>query len=468
MTDFGLPPNANEVSSIISQRLKQAMSDDGAKVTIEWRGEARHLYVISMPVAMLYFNPDTHRIRAQRTLDPDRDRAIEDHPWGQAAQDYLHDLLRQQPSNPDQTDPDYTALMNELDDVGQREPGIVSPHGILVDGNTRVAALRDLGSSDVRVGVLPEDTSRQDINSVELSLQLRKDRRRDYSYINRLIAIEEELRNGRTEADVARDFNNKLTTLKKDRWVYKLILDAIDRSKTERGASLRLIDFEEHQEKLRELHRDYTKLAATDSDAATALLESRLAMVILGYSKTTLRLAEADFHTRYLESRLPQDIKPVPNQQQPVSIPGISGAALPAKSDDAAAAEELTNQLLRAKAMASNGDEEPPEDVMKAARTVVQTKDAFDTAVKLAGRNLELVKRQVAVPERLTDAADYVSQCASEFAEAKSKRALDDDAFDDALIVLRESLERLARQAGRTFPTPGEGVAWLLESVRHK
>ncbi|MUM31873.1 ParB N-terminal domain-containing protein [Mycolicibacterium sp. CBMA 361] len=172
MSRFGIPPKGEEIKNVINQRLKQAMTEDGAKVTIDWRGEPRHLYVISMPVDMLYFNPDTHRIRAQRTLDPVRNKAIEEEPWGQAAQEYLHDLLRQRPANPDQTDPDYTALMDELDDVGQREPGIVSPHGILVDGNTRAAALIDLGEQNIRVGVLPDDTSRQDINNVELSLQL--------------------------------------------------------------------------------------------------------------------------------------------------------------------------------------------------------------------------------------------------------------------------------------------------------
>jgi hypothetical protein len=97
-----------------------------------------------------------------------------------------------------------------------------------------------------------------------------------------------------------------------------------------------------------------------------------------------------------------------------------------------------------------------------------QARDTFDIAVKLAGQNAELVKRQTAVPERLTDAADYVTQCASEFAEAKAKRALDDEAFDDALIVLRDSLQSLARQAGRTFSAPGEGVAWLLNAVRSR
>ncbi|SDL09328.1 hypothetical protein SAMN05428985_109112 [Nocardioides sp. YR527] len=468
MSGFGIPPQGEEIKSLISQRLNQAIAEAGAKVTIDWRGEPRHLYVISMPVDMLYYNPDTHRIRAQRTLNPERNHAIEADPWGESAQSYLHDLLRQRPSNPDQTDPDYTALMDELDDVGQREPGIVSPYGILVDGNTRAAALRDLGEQNIRVGVLPDDTSRQDINNVELSLQLRKDRRRDYSYINRLIAVDEELARGRSETDVAKDFNIKLATLQRDRWVYGLILNAIDRSKTEGGAALRLIDFEQHQEKLRELHRDYTKLAKTDSDAANRLMQSRLAMVLLDYPKTSLRLAAEDFHSRYLDARLPSELKPTTSASAPVGIVGIPGVTLPAASTDSHAAEELTNQLLRAKAVSSDGASSSPDAVLKASSLMKKARETFDVAVKLAGQNAELVKRQTAVPERLTDAADYVNQCASEFAEARAKRALDEEAFDDALIVLRESLEVLARQAGRAFTAPGEGVAWLLEAARTK
>ncbi|WP_434966262.1 hypothetical protein [Janibacter indicus] len=468
MSGFGIPPKGAEIKQIIHQRLQQAMSESGAKVSVDWRGEQRHLYVISMPVDMLYFNPDTHRIRAQRDLDPARNKALEDDPWGEEAQAYLHDLLKQRPSNPDQVDPDFTALLDELDDAGQREPGIVSPEGILVDGNTRAAALRDLGVKNIKVGVLPDDTSRRDINDVELSLQLRKDRRRDYTYVNRLIAIEEELRRGRSETDVAKDFNIKRDTLVRDRWVYGLILKAIDRSKSESGASLRLIDFEQHQEKLRELHRDYAKLASTDADAAERLLQSRLAMLLLDYPKTSLRLAEEDFYRRYLEPRLPDGLKPETVVAEPVSVPGIPGATLPAQSPDSASAEALTDRLLRAKAVSNGSGSGSAEEVAEAAAVMKEARGYFDTAVKLAGQNAELVKRQTAVPERLTDAADYVTQCANEFAEAKAKRALDEEAFDDALLVLRESLDRLARQAGRTITAPGDGVSWLLEAVRSR
>lgn len=466
-TKFGVPPEGERIRSMVEERLKQAMADNGAKVTVEWRGEQKHLSVISMPVDLLYLNPDTHRIRAQRTLDPERDRMLDERPWSEAAQDYLALLLSRSPSNPNQTDPDFTALQDELDDFGQKEPGIISPDGILVDGNTRCAALRKIGIKDIRVGVLPPDTSRRDINSVELALQLRKDKRREYSYINRLIAIEEELASGRREEDVARDFNIKTSTLRQDRWVYQLVNDAIERSRdADTGVGLRLVDFEEQQEKLRELQRDYTKLATTDPDAAEQLKESRLAMVVLNYPKTSVRLAEADFHARYVDKRLPEDLRPAEQASAAVAIPGLPGIAVPDATAAVKTTRALTDVLLQAKAASLAGDKLTPVEVTQAAAKIKSARDTFDSAVKMAGQNAQLQKRKIAVPERLEDAADYVDQCASEFAEAKSKRALDEDAFDDALLTLRTSLARLAKQAGRTFSSPGDGVEWLLNATR--
>lgn len=259
VANFGVPPEGEKARSLVEERLRLALREDGAKVTVEWRGEQRHLNVISMPTDVLYFNPDTHRIRAQRTLDPEQNKTLEEQPWSEQAQRYLHHLLTRKPSDPSQEDPDFITLKDEIDDFGQKEPGIITRDGILVDGNTRCAAMREIGIENIRVGVLPEDTSRADINNVELALQLRRDKRRDYSYINRLIAIEEQIRNGRREEDVARDFNIRVRTLRQDRWVYELIAEAIERSDVSdaSGAALRLVDFEDHQEKLRELQRDY-------------------------------------------------------------------------------------------------------------------------------------------------------------------------------------------------------------------
>ncbi|MFI6502413.1 transcriptional regulator [Nonomuraea typhae] len=464
--NFGVPPEGERIRALVGERLRQAMTEDGAKVTVSWRGEQKHLHVISMPADTLYFNPDTHRIRAQRTLDPDRNRVLDAEPWSEAAQTYLHDLLRQDPANPSQMDPEFISLRDELDDYGQKEPGIISPDGILVDGNTRCAALRDLGVKDIRVGVLPSDTSRRDINAVELYLQLRKDRRREYSYINQLIAIEEELGGGRREDDVARDFNIKVKTLQQDRWVYQMICDAIDRSTTSSGAALHLVDFEDQQEKLRELQRVYVKVAATDPDAAEQLKESRLAMVVLRLPKTTLRLVEEDFHSRYVDERLPPELRPEVSEVGEIAIPGLPGVAVSGPAAAVGATRGLTDKLLQAEAVRKAAGKLDPREVAEADRVMKAAHKVFKTATDLAGQDARFRKRQVAVPERLMDAADHVNQCAAEFAEAKAKRALDEETFDDALLVLRASLIRLAKQAGRTFSTPGDGVDWLLAATR--
>ena len=92
-------------------------------------------------------------------------------------------------------------------------------------------------------------------------------------------------------------------------------------------------------------------------------------MVLLDYPKTTLRLAESDFHTRYLETRLPEELKPKVAAAPPVSVPGIPGATLPSPSSDAAATEALTNQLLRAKAVSNDGANSTPEQVTQASAT---------------------------------------------------------------------------------------------------
>jgi hypothetical protein len=465
-TGYETPPQGEQVSTMVQERLAEAVKANDEKVTIEWRGQQKHLYVISMPIDLLYYNPDTHRIRAQRTLDPDRDRELDADPWGKAGQDYLDKLLKSQPSDPDKTDPDFKALRDDLENFGQKDPGMITVHGILVNGNTRCAALRELGEKYIRVGVLPESSTWDDINTVELSLQLRKEHKRDYSYINRLIAIDEQHKLGRRMEDIAREFRIKSATLVQDRWVYGLIQDAIARSQTADGGRLRLVDFEDHQEKLRELYRAYTKTAAVDKDAAEMLKESRLAMIVLGYAKTDVRLAQADFHEKYLSPKLPPAIKPAVGSSTPVRIPGLAGVTVPDATPAAKVTKALTDMLLQAKSAEQSPTKVDADEITRAIETIKTAKASFDRALTSAGRDVRLQQRRLAAPERLSDACDDIELCAGELAHARATRALDEAAFDDAVIRLREVLGKLAKQAARSFTEPGDGVAWLLNAVK--
>ena len=47
---FGAPPESAKTRSMVEERLLQAEQDNGEKLTVDWRGQPRHLNVISMPV----------------------------------------------------------------------------------------------------------------------------------------------------------------------------------------------------------------------------------------------------------------------------------------------------------------------------------------------------------------------------------------------------------------------------------
>ena len=464
--NFGDPPMGGEIAATVAKRLEEVRKNqDPETVRISWRGEPKDIHVISMPVAQLYLNPNTHRIRAQRSIDASRDAVLGEKPWGEAGQLYLSDLLKAKPTDPTQTDPDYVELKKELERDGQLAPGVITQNGILVDANTRCVALRDLGEEYIRVGVLPADADWSDINAIELRIQLRKDKRRDYPYINRLISIEEQLAAGVTEKDVAHDWNLAEKSLKADRWAYQLMCEAIDRSVTPEGNRLTLLQFNDQQESLREFYRHYTTLAATDPDAGEQLKETRLASLLLGLPKTSLRYVEGDFYTRFLSSRLPEELRPEVPAPIADPIPGLGSDVIVADGDEPTrAARALTDVLLKAQAQVHAGGN--PTRVKESADLIRQADDVFRTAAKLAGQDITLRRKQTAVPDRIVEAADYLTQGSDEFAKSKAERTLDTDAFDSALLELKTSMERLAKQAGRAFPDPGEGVEWLLNAVR--
>ncbi|MGX1759672.1 transcriptional regulator [Streptomyces lydicus] len=468
MPNFSLPPRAAENHELVSKRLKEAQEAGRTPetVTVEWNGSPLHVGVIEIPLHALYYNPETHRIRAQSSQDPEREKLLKCDPWIQVSQDYLHYLLRGKPANPDDPDPDFVALKDSLKDVGQREPGLITHEGILVNGNTRAAALKDLKRQSIRVGVLPSSFTWEDINAVELSLQLRPDKRREYSYINRLLAMEEQEVAQRAAEDIARDFHIKLKTFKQERWILEVIRDLIERSATAGGERLRLVDFEGHQENLKELHRAYEKaMKSGGQEQAEMVKEVRMAAIMLGEAKTRTRLIDGDFYERYLTKNLSTGLIPVAQEAAPVNhIPGLS-VAITGPSVKVSEARSFTDIVLKDRAVQRSTDLSAGQDARERA---VAAKKSMKRSLDLAFRAEELRKSQQTAAERLDDACAEIKQSISDLAQARASQSLDEDGFDDAVLRLKANLTNLARQALRGLDEPGEGVTWLAEAVMKK
>ncbi|MET7314199.1 MULTISPECIES: hypothetical protein [Streptomyces] len=471
MQEFPPPPRAAEFSELIRKKVEEVKDIGGTRETVkvDWNEQQIHVEVIDLPLSGLYFNPATHRIRAQRSHDPARDEALGRDPWSAESQDYLKFLLQASPADPNLRDPAFDKLKESLEQFGQNDPGLVTHHGVLVNGNTRAAALRELGAQSMRVGVLPESFTWADVNAVELSLQLRKDHRRDYSYLNELIAMEEQAALGRTPEQIAKEFRIQVKTYHQARWILSTIRELIERSKSGGGVSLRLVDFEGAQERLKELHRLYTKLEAVDRDRAEVLKEWRLAAILLDFSKTDVRHIDEDFlKDNHLGQALPKSLAGSSTgaaEPEEVLIPGLD-VAVPAASSAVAEARALNDRILRASAVVRNMNAGLADsDVAQEQAVIDDAKKAFDTAIDAAGRSARLRKRKQLAPARLAEACASIDQCVMDLVQARASHSLDEEAFDEAVLKLRSSLRKLAQQAGRGLPNPGDGVSWLLEAA---
>lgn len=404
-------PRGDEIRATVEARLQEVHRSGGTSETVrvELRDQPVNLLVITMPAADLYYNPESHRIRAQRDHEPARDAELRADPWSPASQAYMHDLLKAKSDNPDAPDPAFEKLKKDLAEFGQNDAGIITHSGILVDGNTRRAALQELTYPNMRVAVLPADASWTDIATVELDLQLRTNHRRAYSYINRLIAIREQVSSGRTVSEIVKAFRTTKESVHRDLWVYNFITDAIERSRTELSngtlATLRLMDFEGHQESLGELYRHQKEMNSHEADI---LKESRLLAILMNTAKTKLRYIKDDFHEEYLAPRLDGRFAPPKGSSaESLGIPGLDlepGLEIAEESSTAQEARAATDAVLKAKVKQAFSNSLSLEEAVETRDLLGTVKEALERGTAGAEAATRRSQRKVAAAERLTEA----------------------------------------------------------------
>ncbi|MCW3493896.1 transcriptional regulator [Microbacterium sp. SSM24] len=452
------PLSAKSTEDLVASRLQALDDEKGTKETVqvEWRGAPKSLPVISMPLSLLYYNPDTHRIRAQRDFDAAGNAAITADPWGTDAQQYLDYLLSAAPNDPSKVDPAFEKLRDDLASYGQKDAGIITPSGILINGNSRCAALREGNATQMRVAVLPADWSWPDVTAVELELQMRKDYRRDYSFVNTLLALDEAIADVGSETAM-KAFRMQKTTFNRSVWILQTMRDLVDRSASSGGSSLNLRDFENDQGKLEELYRTYSATAKSDPAAADLLRESRLVGLLLDKSKTDMRLVTDRFLTDYLDKSLVGTQFDMHPAEQGTAIPGL-GRGLPSEPAGLQRAKKLVDAIAKLKTDLASDDHETQ---VKAQSQFSVIDKAVESALDAAGKSARLRKTQQAAIDKINDAADTLEQAVLEVGDAKSKHALDESALDEAVTNLRRSLSMFAGSVSRLATLPKSSADWL-------
>ena len=81
---------------------------------------------------------------------------------------------------------DKKDFLNDLRTRKQVEPAIITYDGYIINGNRRTAALKHLGEEYITCVVLPEDATKQEIYELEQEMQLAREFKEPYHWINEL------------------------------------------------------------------------------------------------------------------------------------------------------------------------------------------------------------------------------------------------------------------------------------------
>lgn len=252
--------------------------------TIEYRGVSRDLEVITISPEVPLLNPGNSRLRAQLLEHPGHSLVATD-PTSPEAQKILSSLLSATEK--------FEELRRQIIDFRQQEPGIISRGGLLVNGNTRLTAIRDLGFQGFDVAVLPEDATSDDFFDIEMSLQLRKLVHQDYTFTNELLLVDSHFtRTQNSQATI-----NAMQWRRDGKKKFRLFQGYLGLIQEIRGMNphLKYESFDKRAEFIKNLYDEYTKIAEHSPADAERLKMTRIMGLFLGLNKDEIRETDEYF-----------------------------------------------------------------------------------------------------------------------------------------------------------------------------
>ncbi len=391
---------------------------------VAWRGAIELFPVVKLEVDVPLLNVRSHRLRAKLEGHPEG-HLVADAPWTDEAQAVVTKVLKERHRN-------FERLKDSLRLEGQRDPGVITRSGILINANSRAVALRELDDPEkrwIRVAVLPEDASPQELAELELQLQVQDPLKDDYALTEELLFIEEMFREfHKSPRQIALDLRwatddgRSLRAGEEKVNTRRRILALIREMQKMTRPPLPLTFFDDRLEALRALEATYSSLSAEDPARARRYRESWLAASLAGAGSVhDLRGVDEDFisfmrdrleETRELGARADELLE----RQQPKAVkakpPGVELLDAGVEGDVAAAedgSEGDLGQLLDLLAtsltkstptitLPRSGERIDREtfatEVKQATKGAIRDRKAVDKAAYRAVRNAEQFDRR--------------------------------------------------------------------------
>ena len=269
-------------------KARQAESGEAETLPIQWKGKSKILPVILFPVTDVLLNNNSHRIRANLESHEMAEKLNDPHTL--EAQEVIEAVIRDQPG--------YDDLLENLRIEGQRDAGVMTVDGVLINANRRAVALRDIDpKSYIKVAILPEDSTPEEEIRLELKLQMQQEFKQSYTFTNELLFIEDLGKQRYSTAQIAKELRWKEQEVQQHQQMLAIIRDLQQRC----GPSLKLIAFDENRREIMiELNKKLQQLERTDPRAAERLLINRAVAMFTDVGYELIREIDEDFLPNHL------------------------------------------------------------------------------------------------------------------------------------------------------------------------
>jgi hypothetical protein len=285
-------------------------------MTIQFHGVPTVIPVIRVSPNAVLLNHDNYRLAAQLEDHPDR-AVVTGAPLTPESQTLLAKLLS--------STEEFKSLKSQLADLKQRDPGLITREGLLVNGNTRAVALRELGSPGMIVGLLPDAVNNEDVLNLQVELQMVRLVHQDYTFSNELLIIDK-LRSlpGADIDGICRKLGLKVGQSSRKKVEQKArILKLIKEIRSLHTAGMLPFSFfDTKREMLENLDTQYEKLKETDFGAAETLKWARVAGMLYGLTKDQVRAIDPTFIQDEIRPRIPENPEIAQGQQNKASVFG--------------------------------------------------------------------------------------------------------------------------------------------------
>ena len=261
-------------------------------VQVPWKGDTALCPVVLVPLDVAALNPHSHRIKSDLESDPHAEE-IEADPYAEESQERIAEILRN-------TD-GYEDLLANIGAEGQRDYGVITNAGLLVNANTRAVALAALDKGYIKVAVLPGDATEREIADLEVQLQMQRDFKQDYTFTNELLFVQDLTeRYGYSTSRVAEILRRR----EKDVEQFIRLLALIREIQRRSDNKIPLKFFDEKEQLLKDLDGAYEGLKDRDPVAANRLRDARILAVLVGTFYRDARVANEEFVEDYLTDAL--------------------------------------------------------------------------------------------------------------------------------------------------------------------